>query len=358
MDVRRAAWLSLPGVCTTTIPTGVSILVAEQTLSGAAFVASSGAVGFFVGSAAATRLLPRLPMRRPALLLSVLWAMGALLSLVVSAWDPSRVLLLSAAAVLMVGSWAVLSVLLRDVVSTWGEGWLRRVGPTSRVGAALGALLASGVVSQGLPLLLLALTVPLVWVSPALRYRADLGHGAGRAWSWSVFAANAAFALVATGPIVLHVALVVAVAGPQWVGVSMAVYAAAGLIAPPLVHRLPSWCTSSPTAWLALSAIADASWLLCLIAPGPGLLVSRAASALALFAAEGSADVASQRVGAQAAALSGRAGGIVVSGAFGTAFLAWGVPALGVPVLFAAASAVAAAASGALAVRNARSRSQ
>lgn len=256
---------------------------------------------------------------------AVLWSALVLSSLLVSFSPASGSLRGVLLVCLMAAVWSflfqVLHVASKRAVGLWGHGYLRSAGPAGRIGASLGALAGAAVPSSGLPMLTLAFVLPLMFVSPALLSPHPCSAGSSSRLSLPALGRNLAFALAGYGPLTLHVAFVASTAGAAWAGVSMAVYAASGLLAPPLSRLVPASLLLSPLFWLALSSVSNLGWLLTLVHPLSGVLLARSSSAVLLFLAEGSADVDAYENDVLSSAVSGRLAGGLVAGAAGTYLL-------------------------------------
>jgi hypothetical protein len=333
----HVARLAVTHVAYVAVATGVSVSLALSAGPAAAgAVATGSAAGGLVGSFAAAWLLTRVGGRVGAWGLATLWVVCSAASVIITHRGSAALAVLVVLAGAGAFAWVALSILAREVVgSGWGVAWLRRVGPTGRVGAAAGALLGSAVAAHSSSLLWLLFSLPLVAATPGFAVRGAV-QPAVRVWLWPVLFRNAWLALAGYGPLTLHVAFVAATAGAQWAGVSMVVYAAGALVAPCLARRLPERARTDPRGWLVLAALADLSWLATLANPIGGLLAARAVSAVCLFAAEGAADVDAHRSGAVASAVAGRLSGGLVAGTVGTALLASGTPVVAAAAVFAA----------------------
>lgn len=319
----RLGWIAAPQFAGVAIVTGIGVALATKSgPEAAALVASCAVAGNVLGHSSATWTLPRLGHRRAAPVLMTLWAVASVLALVLVMPVHPATVWVAAVALAANLCWSKLSVLSRDTVGGWGPLWLRRMGPVGRVGAAIGALAGTFVITAGLPALVLMLCIPAAVVSPAMRTAAANAERRARTWDWGTYLSNLLLALCGYGPLVLQVAFVAATAGAAWAGVSMAVYAAAALAAPRVVRMLPARWTTSAASWLMLAGIADIAWLATLVHPLGGMLAARVLSALALFAAEGSADIAAHEKSASAAALAGRSTGGLIAGSLGTLVLA------------------------------------
>jgi hypothetical protein len=346
----RTAAIVLPQVAGAASITAVPVLLAvNESVEAAAWALTTASLGVVAGSLAATHALARIAAltrgRSAAATLIAAWIGITVILLAVTSRTPvplPAVLTLTA----MTGfTWAAVAVMNRTVIGTWGSVWLRRAGPLGRVGAAIGALVGAWAATSPLGAGVLLPGLAAVLLSPAL-IRPAASDRSVHTWNWAVFTSNFTLAAVGYGPVVLQVAFVAATAGPAWAGVSMAVYAAFALAAPRLAHALPRSLHATPTGWLLLAAAANASWLLVVLHPVGGLLAARALSALTLFAAEGSADVAAHDTRALGTAFTGRAAGGVTAALLGAAVLAVAgtVPATALILAGIAAAAAATAA--------------
>lgn len=321
---RTLAAAAMPGA-EAAILTAIPIYLATSgSISEAAWVLTMASAGLVIGFATAVpiiRVFPSLSTGRklPAVLIGA-WVGLSAVFLLTATHAPVHLVIVSTLAAVTGALRSLISVLNRSAAGRWGTLWLRRYGPIGRAGAAIGALLGAFVATSPIPPWVLALVLLVSVACPVLTHPASAKAGR-HAWSWKVFNVNVAFSFAGYGPLVLQVVFVAATAGAAWAGVSMAVYAVFASIAPIAVRALPDRFHASPAAWLTLAGVANASWLLVLVHPVAGLLVSRAFSAVTLFAAEGSADVNAYGQGSLASALTGRAVGGVLAGMAGTLLL-------------------------------------
>lgn len=233
--------------------------------------------------------------------------------------------------------WSVFQIVNRAVVAQWGNLWIRRVGPTGRVSAAVNAVITTAIAVSPMPLWLGLLFITGLFGSAIFMKEFNNFSSTQLVgeWSYKVVWNNALFAFAGYGAVALYVIIVSLTAGAVWVGAAMAAYALGAIFAP-MVARHVKWAQSNnPHVWVVASAATVPVWVLAAIVPYAGwlavviVIIIRLISGTVLFAVEGSADVEAAKTGTFAAALSGRniAGAVVgplVGGVIAAGLGFWG----------------------------------
>jgi hypothetical protein len=229
--------------------------------------------------------------------------------------------------------WSVFQIVNRAAVAQWGDVWIRRVGPTGRVSAAVNAVVATAIAVSPMPLwvgflFIVGLFGSVIFTKEFTGLPSTQIVGK---WSHKVAVNNGLFALAGYGTVALYVPLVSLTAGAAWVGASMVAYALGALFAPMVARKIKHAQTNSPTMWVVAAGATTPIWFFTGIVPEAGwasvliVLLVRLISGTVLFVVEGNADVEAAKTGTFAPALTGRNIAIAVVGALAGITIALGL---------------------------------
>lgn len=334
MQLLKYGSLILPFIGYTSLIAGVGVATAIRIDPAAAgLVASLGALGALLGSVSSGFILNAFKFKHLSLVLNSFYLLLSSLTIYLCYFALSSVLI-ATGVMATTFVWSILRIMDRVTSASWGETWIRKLGPLGRVGAALGGLLGgfAGLSTSGWALLLFLNFFTLS--APCITHYVKFTNTTVHVWRNTIFFYNFFLSLSGYGPLVLIVAFTSLVAGPLYVGVAIAAYALGSVLAPFVAFRVRDILHTSPKSWLVLGILANISWFLVIINPIIGVIISRVLSGLFIFLAEGSADFQALKNHAMPAAAAGRAIGGFCAGIIGTMLIGLGFTVIGIVSIY------------------------